>query len=32
MLDWVGHPPADVTAMRERVAAALGRGASAIDD
>jgi rifampin ADP-ribosylating transferase len=30
--DWIGHPPAAVDAMRERVAAAMGRGASAIDD
>jgi rifampin ADP-ribosylating transferase len=32
LLDWVGHPPAAVNAMRENVAAALGRGPSAIDD
>lgn len=30
--DWVGHPPAALSAMRERVAAATRRGASAIDD
>ena len=32
LLDWVGHPPAAVSAMRENVAAAMGRGTSAIDD
>ena len=32
VLDWVGHPPAALDAMRERVAAALRRGASAIED
>ncbi len=32
LVDWVGHPPAALTAMRERVAVALRQGASAIDD
>ena len=32
LLDWVGHPPAAVNAMRENVAAAMGKGTSAIDD
>ena len=32
LLGWVGHPPAAVNAMRENVAAAMGRGSSAIDD
>src|SRR5512144_3098259 len=32
LLDWVGHPPAALDAMREGVAAAMGRGTSAIDD
>jgi rifampin ADP-ribosylating transferase len=32
VLDWVGHPPAALSAMREGVAAAKRRGASAIDD
>ena len=32
VLDWVGHPPAALGAMREGVAAAQRRGASAIDD
>jgi rifampin ADP-ribosylating transferase len=32
VLDWVGHPPAALNPMRERVAAALQRGASAIED
>jgi rifampin ADP-ribosylating transferase len=30
--DWVGHPPEALRAMRESVAAAIGRDASAIDD
>ena len=32
LLDWVGHPAAVLSAMRERVAAALSRGTSAIED
>ena len=32
LLDWVGHRPAAVNAMRENVAAAMGKGTSAIDD
>ena len=32
LLGWVGHPPAAVNAMRENVAAAMGKGTSAIDD
>jgi rifampin ADP-ribosylating transferase len=32
MLDWVGHPPAALNAMRHRVLAAMSRGTSAIDD
>jgi rifampin ADP-ribosylating transferase len=32
LVDWVGHPAATLDAMRERVAAALTRGASAIQD
>jgi rifampin ADP-ribosylating transferase len=32
LLDWVGHPPAALNAMREGVAAAMGRGSSAIVD
>ncbi len=32
LLEWVGHPPAALDAMRAGVAAALARGASAIDD
>jgi rifampin ADP-ribosylating transferase len=32
VLDWVGHPPAALSAMREGVAAANRRGADAIDD
>jgi rifampin ADP-ribosylating transferase len=32
LLDWVGHPAAALNAMRERVAAAMSRGASAIED
>jgi rifampin ADP-ribosylating transferase len=32
LLDWVGHPPAALTAMREGVAAATHRGSSAIVD
>jgi rifampin ADP-ribosylating transferase len=32
LLDWVGHPPAALLAMREHVAAALSRGAGAILD
>src|SRR6478736_1290068 len=30
--EWVGHPPAALAAMREGVAAAMRRGAGAIDD
>lgn len=30
--EWVGHPPAALTAMRDGVAAALRRGSSAIED
>ncbi|HEY0869116.1 MAG TPA: NAD(+)--rifampin ADP-ribosyltransferase [Acidothermaceae bacterium] len=30
--DWVGHPPAVVDAMRERIAVAMGRGTSPIID
>ena len=32
LLDWVGHPPAALDAMRESVAAAMRRGTSAIID
>ncbi len=32
LLDWVGHPPETLTAMRERVAAAMSQGTSAIID
>jgi rifampin ADP-ribosylating transferase len=32
VLDWVGHPPANLQTMRERVAAALRQGPSAIVD
>jgi rifampin ADP-ribosylating transferase len=32
LLDWGGHPPAAVNTMRERVADAMSRGTSAIDD
>jgi rifampin ADP-ribosylating transferase len=32
VLDWIGHSPAALSAMREGVAAAMSRGASAIDD
>ena len=32
LVGWVGHPPAAVNTMRERVADAMTRGASAIDD
>ena len=32
LLDWVGHPPAALNAMREGVAAAMRRGTSAIID
>jgi rifampin ADP-ribosylating transferase len=32
LLDWVGHPPVALNAMRERVAAAMSRGTSAIID
>ena len=32
VLDWVGHPPTALRAMREGVAAAKRRGASEIDD
>jgi len=32
LLDWVGHPPAALTAMRDAVAAAMSRGSSAIND
>ena len=32
LLDWVGHTPAALNAMREHVAAAISRGTSAIED
>jgi rifampin ADP-ribosylating transferase len=32
LVDWVGHPPAALDAMREGVAAAMARGTSAILD
>ena len=32
LLEWVGHPPEALQAMRERVAAAMARGTSAIED
>jgi hypothetical protein len=32
VLDWVGHPPAALNAMRERVTVAMHRGTSAIID
>ena len=32
LLDWVGHPPVALNAMRERVAAAMSRGTDAIID
>ncbi|HZV26267.1 MAG TPA: NAD(+)--rifampin ADP-ribosyltransferase [Acidothermaceae bacterium] len=32
LLDWVGHPDVVLNAMRERVAAAMARGTSAIED
>lgn len=32
VLEWVGHPPEALSAMRESVAAVIGRDANAIDD
>jgi rifampin ADP-ribosylating transferase len=32
LLDWVGHPPEALSAMRERVTTALSRGPNAIQD
>ena len=32
VVEWVGHPAATLNAMRERVVAAMARGASAIED
>lgn len=32
LVDWIGHPAATLDSMRERVAAALAQGTSAIED